>query len=257
VSHVILMEKFFTDRTLNFAHRGASQMAPENTLAAFDLAARQGADGIELDVRLCRTGEWVVIHDSRLNRTTSGRGFVRAKTLEDLRGLDAGSSFHPRFARERVPTLAEVLDWARGRVLLNIEIKSLARAEARAEWRLLNLLRRHGVRRQCLISSFNPIVLRRLARLDSEIPTGLLLNVKWFRRSAEKSLIRLMNLRAVHISRRLARPRFLNRLRKTGLGIFVWDVNLPADLRRLVDYGVDGIITDVPHLLKDILQRTS
>jgi glycerophosphoryl diester phosphodiesterase len=118
-------------------------------------------------------------------------------------------------------------------------------------------LRRHGVRRQCLLSSFNPIVLRRLARLDPGIPTGLLLNVKWFRRSAENSLIRLMNLRAVHISRRLARPGFLNRLRKTGLGIFVWDVNHPTDLRKLVDYGVDGIITDVPHLLKDILQRTS
>ena len=251
------MEKFFNGRTLNFAHRGASEMAPENTLAAFELAAQQGADGIELDIRLCRTGEWVVIHDSRLNRTTNGRGFVRAKTLEDLRGLDAGSIFHHRFARERIPTLAEVLDWARGRVLLNIEIKSLARVEARAEWRLLNLLRRHHVRRQCLISSFNPIVLRRLARLDAGIPTGLLLNVKWFRRSAEKSLIRLMNLQAVHLSRRLARPRLLDRLRETGLGILVWDVNHPADFRKLIDRGVDGIITDVPHLLTGILQRTS
>jgi len=251
------MEKLFNGRTLNFAHRGASLLAPENTLAAFELAAQQGADGIELDIRLCRTGEWVVIHDTRVNRTTNGRGFVRAKSLDELRRLDAGSAFHFKFVNERIPTLAEVLDWARGRVWLNIEIKSLARAQERAELRLLNLLRRHGVRRQCLLSSFNPIVLRRLARLDPGIPAGLLLNVKWFRRSAEKSLIRLMNLRAVHISRRLARPRFLNRLRKTGLGIFVWDVNHPADLRKLVDYGVDGIITDVPHLLKNILQRTS
>ncbi len=251
------MEKLFNGRTLNFAHRGASLLAPENTLAAFDLAAQQGADGIELDIRLCRTGEWVVIHDTRVNRTTNGRGFVRAKSLDELRRLDAGAAFHFKFVNERIPTLAEVLDWARGQVWLNIEIKSLARARERAELRLLNLLRRHGVRRQCLISSFNPIVLRRLARLDPGIPTGLLLNVKWFRRSAQKPLIRLMNLRAVHISRRLARPGFLNRLRKTGLGIFVWDVNHPSDLRKLVDYGVDGIITDVPHLLKDILQRTS
>ncbi len=251
------MDHFFNGRTLNFAHRGASLLAPENTLAAFDLAFRQGADGVELDIRLCRTGEWVVIHDVRLNRTTNGRGFVRAKSIDELRRLDAGSSFHPIFANERIPTLAEVLDWAKGHVLLNIEVKSLARARERAELRLLNLLRRHGVRRQCLISSFNPIVLRRLARLDPSLPTALLLNVKWLQRGAEKSLItRLMNVRALHISRRLARPRFLERIRRADLRVMVWGTNDPAELRKLIDYGVDGIITDAPQLLNDILGRT-
>ena len=250
------MEQLFNGRTLNFAHRGASRIAPENTLAAFELARRQGVDGIELDIRLCHTGEWVVIHDSRVNRTTNGRGFVRSRSLDELRCLDAGAIFHPRFVDERIPTLAEVLDWAKGRVLLNIEIKSLARAHERAELRLLNLLRRHGVRRQCLISSFNPIVLRRLARLEADIPTGLLLNMKWFRRSAEESLFRLMNIQALHISRRMARPRLLKRLQNTGLRIFVWGANHPFELRRLVDFGVDGIITDVPYLLTDILKRT-
>lgn len=250
------MEKLFNGRTLNFAHRGASQIAPENTLAAFELAVQQGVDGIELDIRICRTGEWVVIHDSRVNRTTNGRGFVRSKSIEELRHLDAGAVFHPHFANERIPTLAEVLDWARNRVLLNIEIKSLARAEKCAELQLLHLLRRHGVRRQCLISSFNPIVLRRLARLDPAIPTGLLLNVKWLRHSTEKSLVRLMNIQALHLSRRLARPRYLERIQRAGLRVLVWGTNNPAELRRLVDYGVDGIITDVPHLLNNILKRT-
>jgi len=250
------MNHIFNGRTLNFAHRGASLLAPENTLAAFELAAQHGADGIELDVRLCRTGEWMVIHDVRLNRTTNGRGFVRAKSIDELRRLDAGSSFHPIFANERIPALSEVLDWARGRVLLNIEIKSQARAKEGAEWRLLNLLRRHGMRQQCLISSFNPIVLRRLARLDPGLPTALLLNVKWLRRGTEKSLTRLMNINALHISRRLARPRFLEHIRRAGLRVMVWGANDPAALRRLVDYGVDGIITDAPHLLNDILGRT-
>jgi len=250
------MEKLFNGRTLNFAHRGASQVAPENTLAAFELALQQGVDGIELDIRLCRSGEWVVIHDSRVNRTTNGRGFVRSKSLDDLRHLDAGAAFHPQFANERIPTLAEVLDWARGRALLNIEIKSLARAHEYAEWRLLDLLRRHGVSQQCLISSFNPIVLRRLARLDSGIPAGLLLNVTWFRRSAENAFIRSMNIQTLHISRRLARPRYLKRIRRAGLRIFVWGVNHPTELSRLVDFGVDGIITDAPQALNDILQRT-
>ncbi len=250
------MEKLFNGRTLNFAHRGASQLAPENTLAAFELALQQGVDGIELDIRLCRSGDWVVIHDSRVNRTTNGRGFVRAKSLDDLRHLDAGAAFHPQFANERIPTLAEVLDWARGRALLNIEIKSLARAHEYAERRLLDLLRRHGVSEQCLISSFNPIVLRRLARLDSAIPTGLLLNVTWVRRSSENAFIRSMNIQTLHISRRLARPRYLKRLRRAGLRVFVWGANHPTELSRLVDFGVDGIITDAPQALNDILQRT-
>ncbi|MDZ7288978.1 MAG: glycerophosphodiester phosphodiesterase family protein [candidate division KSB1 bacterium] len=251
------MDHLFNGRTLNFAHRGASLFAPENTLAAFKLAQQQGVDGIELDVRLCRTGEWVVIHDSRVNRTTNGRGYVRSKSIDELRHLDAGSSFHPHFANERIPTLAEVLDWARNRVLLNIEVKSLAHAKEGAELRLLSLIWRHGVRRQCLISSFNPIVLRRLARLDPGLPTGLLLNVKWLQRGPEKSLLRLMNVQALHISRRLARPRFLDRIHRAGLRVFVWGVNHPTELQHLVDWGVDGIITDVPHLLNDILRRTS
>jgi glycerophosphoryl diester phosphodiesterase len=250
------MEEFFNGRTLNFAHRGASLLAPENTLAAFELAVQQGADGIELDVRLCRTGEWVVIHDVRLNRTTNGRGFVRSKSIDELRDLDAGSSFHPQFANERIPTLADVLDWAKGRVLLNIEVKSQARRHEGAELRLLHLLRRHGVRRQCLLSSFNPIVLRRLARLDPSLPTALLLNVKWMQRGTSKSLTRLMNINALHISRRLARPRFLEQIRRAGLRVMVWGANDPAALRRLIDYGVDGIITDAPHVLNDILGRT-
>jgi glycerophosphoryl diester phosphodiesterase len=250
------MHHIFNGQTLNFAHRGASLSAPENTLAAFELAVKQGADGIELDVRLCRTGEWVVIHDLRLNRTTNGRGLVRAKSIAELQRLDAGSSFHQNFANERIPALAEVLDWAKGRALLNIEIKSLARPREGAEQRLLKLLKRHGVRRQCLISSFNPIVLRRLARLDPALPTGLLLNVKWLQRGTEKSLSRLMNIQALHLSRRLARPAVLEQIRRIGLRVLVWGANDPDELRQLVDHGVDGIITDVPKLLNDILKRT-
>jgi glycerophosphoryl diester phosphodiesterase len=92
--------------------------------------------------------------------------------------------------------------------------------------------------------------------LDSAIPTGLLLNVTWVRRSAENAFIRSMNIQTLHISRRLARPRYLKRIRRAGLRIFVWGANHPAELGRLVEFGVDGIITDAPQALNDILQRT-
>jgi glycerophosphoryl diester phosphodiesterase len=147
------------------------------------------------------------------------------------------------------------LDWAHGRVLLNIEIKSIARAQQKAELRLLNLLRRFGVRQQCLISSFNPLVLRRIGLLDPGLPTGLLLNVKWLSRGGRNSLTRLTNIRSLHISKRLATPRFLEKIHSNGLRVLVWGTNKPADLKMLVDYGVDGIITDAPQLLTEILER--
>ncbi|MCL7453535.1 MAG: glycerophosphodiester phosphodiesterase, partial [Anaerolineae bacterium] len=118
------MQIAYPDRPLNFAHRGASHEAPANTLAAFELAAEMGADGIELDVHLSRDGELVVIHDFSLEGTTNGHGRVGDRTLPELKALDAGSWFDPRLAVQRIPTLQEVIDAVAARLLLNIELKS-------------------------------------------------------------------------------------------------------------------------------------
>ena len=104
------MDSYYSDRPLNFAHRGASYEAPENTLAAFMLAAELGADGIELDVQLSKDGQVAVIHDFTLETTTNGHGPVGAKTLAELQELDAGSRFDPLFAGQQIPTLQEVID---------------------------------------------------------------------------------------------------------------------------------------------------
>src|SRR5919197_4354903 len=101
-------------RPLVVGHRGAMGYAPENTLASFELAVEQGADVVELDVHLSRDGQVVVIHDEQLDRTTDGRGLVGDRTLDELKRLDAGSWFDPRFAGQRIPTLHEVLAWASG-----------------------------------------------------------------------------------------------------------------------------------------------
>ena len=107
------------------AHRGYSAKAPENTMAAFELALAVGADGIELDVHMTRDGEIVVIHDDTLDRTTNGKGPVSDQTMAELRELDAGSWFSPEFAGERIPTLKLVLELIKDKdVLLNIEIKT-------------------------------------------------------------------------------------------------------------------------------------
>src|SRR5690625_6609337 len=111
-------------KPLIIAHRGASGNAPENTLAAFQLAVEEGADGIELDVHLSKDGELVVIHDDTLDRTTNGTGRVQDKDLDELKTYDAGSWFDSKFASERIPLLQEVIDILPDDVFLNVEIKN-------------------------------------------------------------------------------------------------------------------------------------
>ncbi len=110
--------------TLNIAHRGASALAPENTMAAFAMAVELGADAIELDLHVSRDGELVVIHDHTLDRTTDGEGPVHTRSLQELKRLDAGRWFGESFAGQRIPTLAEVLDRFSGKIPLALEIKA-------------------------------------------------------------------------------------------------------------------------------------
>jgi len=119
------MKRTVTNRPLVFAHRGAKRVAPENTLPAFEAAIRLGADGVELDVQYSSDGKLVVFHDLDLDKTSNGKGRLTSRTFDDLRKLDAGSYFGPQFHGTRIPTLDEVLDLAKGKLLVNIELKSL------------------------------------------------------------------------------------------------------------------------------------
>ena len=242
-------------RPLRIAHRGASARAPENTLAAFAAAIQDGADAIELDVQRTEDGVPVVLHDPTLDRTTDGRGPLAATTLEALRRLDAGAWFAPRFRGERVPTLLEALECARGRCGLNVELKiapargGTLRSRARrsreeaallatAVAKVLDQSRFDGF---LLLSSFSAAALRaaraampqaRLALLASRRMTGL--------RAAHRAL----GLETVNLHLRLATRRRFGMARRLGLGVLVWAVDDPADLRRVEDLGADGIMTD-------------
>lgn len=240
---------------LNFAHRGARTFAPENTRAAFEQALAHGAHGIEFDVRVCKTGEWVVMHDATLGRTTDGRGYVRRASLEKIRSLDAGRYFSERFREERVPTLAEVLKLTHERCLLNIEIKALPTLAERYLADLIQLLQRQHASRRCIISSFNPIVLRRFARLAPRIPTGLLFTAGLSRQSPKQLLQRFTNVTAIHMHTRVMTPRMFDALKALGLHVMVWGADTPAQMRAMISLGVDGIITDEPLELSKILGK--
>jgi glycerophosphoryl diester phosphodiesterase len=212
-----------------------------------------GADGIELDVQLSRDGEVVVIHDFTVDRTTDGQGAVRKKSLAQLKALDAGSWFDPAFVGERIPTLQEVFDAVGHRLLLNVEVKSSPGRSQGLEAEVVRLIEDNNLAHRVIVSSFNPLSLRKMKRLNPHIPTGLLYapNQLLFLRRAWLTSIARHEFRHPHHS--MVDGRMMAGARQKGYRVNTWTVNEPDEMRRLLGLGVDGIITDCPDLLADIL----
>ncbi len=170
------MRAMFGDRPGPYiiGHRGASGYAPENTMVSFERALALRVDAIELDIHPSSDGKLVVIHDPTLDRTTNGHGLVSAHTYAQIRTLDAGSWFDPSFADERVPLLDEVLDWARGRTKVVIEIKQGPIFYSQIEDMLITTLDRTQMRSEVLVISFDHYSVRRMKELAPDIITGVL-----------------------------------------------------------------------------------
>ncbi|MGG1658929.1 glycerophosphodiester phosphodiesterase [Brevibacillus sp. NRS-1366] len=157
------------------AHRGWSGKAPENTLSAIRLAMENpGILAMEIDVQLSRDGIPVLIHDFTLERTTTGSGLVMDHTLEELKGLDAGSWFDEKFAGERIPTLEEALLAVKGRCTLNIELKATSDMYPGIAEKVLELLEKHDRKQDVYITSFDHELIRHVRKLDQSVETGLI-----------------------------------------------------------------------------------
>ncbi len=229
-----------------FAHRGARHAAPENTMAAFELALEEGADGIEFDVRLSADGVPVVLHDRRLNRVTSGadRREVAALSLRQLQAVDVG-------AGERPPRLSDVLDWARGRPLrLNIELKQDVSDRARLVRSVAELLRLEpDASLRIVLSSFHPLIVQSLARTLPKLP------VAWLVHSRQALLryapcFRLLGASGVHPEANLVTRARVLRFKRAGAFVNTWTVNDPKAAQQVAEAGVDAIITDSPGALR-------
>jgi len=246
---------FYLERPLIFAHRGASDVAPENTMAAFRAALEAGADGVELDVTRCATGEIVVIHDDTVDRTTNGTGPVSAMPLFALRELDAGSWFSSQFAGERIPMLEEVLDWAvETKMRLNIEIKARNRKGDGIEEEVAGMIRRRNLESQVIVSSFNPLALKRTKQVAPELPCALLYAAGG-PTLGKKPLARFfLQLEALHPHFAMVDEKFMRWAVRQGYKVNVWTVNEPTEMVRMIHLGVDGIITDHPSKLRQLLE---
>jgi len=239
---------------LCIGHRGASARAPENTLASFEAAIGDGADGLEFDVRLTRDGVPIVLHDATVDRTTSGRGIVAALDLARIRRLDAGSWFAPRFRGERVPTLAETLDLARGRCGVNIELKSETGDAARLARAVAGVIAGARFRGWMVISSFSRPA---LFAARAAMPRAAL---GWLASRSARGLRAghvALGLWSFHPHLRLATRRRLRLARDLRLRVLVWPVNDWRAARRLAAAGVDGLMTDDPAGLRAGIESAS
>ena len=275
------------------AHRGASHDAPENTLAAFELAHDMGADWFELDCHLTRDGEVVVIHDAKLERTTGVDALVAEVDLEFLRGLEAGAWKSLNFAGEPLPTLAEALDFARNTIGVYVEIKNSADDGALmaqildraadmpvmtpegAAWimrvieesdtrnleltrKTIGLIRERGMERDIVIQSFAPIICA-IARIEApEMRVELLSGVKPDEHDTWEQVSRwvfLLDLHGLNLNHEGLTAGRLAAMQQAGRSVAVWTVNDPAGMDRFARLGVDAIITDRPDVALRVLRR--
>jgi glycerophosphoryl diester phosphodiesterase len=231
-------------RPLIISHRGASAEAPENTLAAFALAQAQGADGIELDVQLSADGWPVVIHDSKLERTTNGQGQVQQLTVAQLQELDAGEG-------QSIPTLDEVFETFGPSFLYNVELKTAALRDTGLAAAVADRIQAHHVDNQTVISSFNPLAVRWARR---HLPQST-----WVAHLSYTTTLKYKYLlapsQAVHPHYRLVDAAYMTWAKKMGWRVHVWTVDDPAEAQRLVDLGVHAIITNQPKAIRNTLFR--
>ena len=236
---------------LAIAHRGASGYAPENTFAAFRKAIAMGATFIETDLQLSRDSHFLAIHDATVNRTTNGQGAVHDLTLAELRRLDAGSWFGSEFAGERLPTLEEILEFAKKHdVVFYLELKPYG--SWGGEHALISALRESGGIARTVVISFDPAILASIRQLEPTLMTALL-----YEGQVNDPLEKSIEIGARQIAARgdLVTPRLLKGARSRDLQVVCWTVNHPAHMRLLAEAGVDGIMSDYPDRLLEVTKR--
>ncbi|MBS1248766.1 MAG: Glycerophosphodiester phosphodiesterase [Chloroflexi bacterium] len=252
---------------LVMAHQGGDGLRPGNTLAAFENAVALGVDVLEMDIHSTKDGEIVVMHDNTVDRTTNGTGPIQSFTLGELKELDAGyhwtedegKSYPFRGQGIAVPTLREVFRQFPD-MPMNIEIKQ---SEPSLAEPLCQLIRAHGMKEKVLIASFKAVAIKEFRRACPEIMTT----------TVENEVRLLYGLSMVYLGRiypppaealqvpeyegniHVVKKRFVEAAHRRNMEVHVWTVNEINDMQRMLDVGVDGIITDYPDRLLDLLGR--
>jgi len=244
---------------LIIAHRGGANLVPENTLAGFKNAINLGVDMIEIDVHLSKDSNIIVIHDGKIDRTTDGSGEIKNMTLSEIKKYDAGSWFSESFRNERVPTLDETFNIINGKAILLIEIKDGDERYPGLEKKVVESIHKHNANGWTVVQSFNKNSILRIKKMDPSIITYYLVSSKFD--DLYSSIIEKINV-GEKIKKQFdgIAPRYshldfrkVETMHKAGFKVFTWTVDDPKDMAEMINIKVDGIITNSPDKLKEIL----
>lgn len=232
------------------AHRGSSLEAPENTIAAIEKSIEEGADYAEIDVRMTSDGEVVLMHDASLKRTAGVDKMIWDVTLPDLMTMNAGASFSPEYAGEQVPTLAEVIDAASGRIRLNIEIKASTMTPELSQ-KVADLILEKKFSEQCVVTSFDYDSLVQIKAVNEEIRTGLIITMPL------GSYTELENVDFYSLNASFLSARQVDMIHRLGYEIHVWGVKNEQIVQKMADFGVDNIIATDPVMAREAVYAQS
>ena len=228
------------------AHRGSSSGAPENTMAALEKAVEEMADRAEIDVQETADGVIVLCHDTSLKRVAGVNKKVSDLTLEQIKKLDVGSWFSSEYQGEQIPTLEEVMEYAKGKIDLNIEIKNLGNSSGLPE-KVIELVEKHEMQEQCVITSTNRFYLKRVKAVNPEIRTGYIISAAYGNFYSDE-FIDLISIRSSFVTERM-----IESAHEAGKAVHAWTVNGKVEMERLKQLGVDDMITDRPVLAREVL----
>lgn len=244
------------NKTKIFAHRGASGYAPENTLEAFELAIKQKADGIELDVQLSKDGIPVVFHDETLNRVTDGKGYLKDYTLEELKKFTVLKGRFPEYDKAKIPTLKEVLELVKpAGIQVNIELKTGIYWYPEIEKKTIELVNELEMQEKVVYSSFNHYSIQKVKEIEPKaecayLYSDVILNVDEY---AKKTKVEGLHPAVYHVKM----ADFLQEYKKSGLKVRVWTVNEKEDLKVLIQAGITAVITNYPDVAVEIRKEVT
>lgn len=242
------------------SHRGANKYAPQNTLPAFERSVQLGVDGFETDVHMTKDGVPVICHNYTINETSNGMGRISTYTLEDIKKFDFGAYYSPKFKGTPLPTLDEFLDLVASSdiEIMNIELKSPKERETGIVEKTIKAVRAHNLFNRLLISSFDSNLLVEAKAIDERCQTGylyapnqmatpsLLINPVWFAKKIKVDALHPMDI--------YVNPLYVKLAHEAGLKVNVWTINSEKKIKKMIRYGVDGIITDCPDRVRSVME---
>jgi len=239
------------NRSLNIAHRGFSGKYPENTMKAFEEAVKVGCDGIETDLHLTKDNIIVICHDEKLDRTTNSTGFIKDYDYKDLSKFDAGVRYGEAFTNEKIPTLDELFDYVKDKnLLINLELKNNIFKYAGLEEKVIKKIYEYKLVENVILSSFNHYSMVKVKEINPDIKTGLLYNATIYK---VHEYAKKLQANAVHpFFPAVQDINIVKQIKDSGIRINAYTVNEEEYMVKLMDLGIDGIITNFPDKLKKV-----